>query len=188
MKSFFSKLIPLIVVVFFSLSTNLQAQYKVSAASGSISIDGTSTIHDWTETVESFTGTWNLEMVDGKISKISTAKIVAEVKSIKSGKSGMDDNTYKALKAKQHPQITYSLKSYAIQGSDVTLTGNLTIAGVTKTIKFTAKYAIVDGVINFKGSHTFKMTDFGIDPPTAVMGTIKTGDEVTVRFDLNFKK
>jgi hypothetical protein len=28
------------------------------------------------------------------------------------------------------------------------------------------------------------MTDFGIDPPTALLGTLKTRDEVTVYFDV----
>jgi hypothetical protein len=32
------------------------------------------------------------------------------------------------------------------------------------------------------------MSDFGIDPPTAVMGTIKTGDDVVVKFDFEFNR
>jgi hypothetical protein len=30
-----------------------------------------------------------------------------------------------------------------------------------------------------------KMTDFGIKPPTAIFGRLKTGDEVKVNFELN---
>ena len=41
-----------------------------------------------------------------------------------------------------------------------------------------------DGSVQFIGSVTFNMTNFNIDPPTAVMGTIKTGDEITIKFQV----
>jgi polyisoprenoid-binding protein YceI len=80
------------------------------------------------------------------------------------------------------------LKSFAVEGSTVHLTGNLTIAGVTKPVKFKSEYQVKGSDVHFTGSYSFKMTDFGIDPPTAVMGTIKTGDEIVVRFDLVYRK
>lgn len=176
------------LILFIAMHLVGFSQYKVSNASGTVTIDGTSTIHDWTENVEQFAGSLNAELAEGKLVKITSANLVVQVTSIKSGKSGMDDNTYKALKAKDHPEITYHLKSFGVQGNTVALTGSLTIAGVTKTVKFQATYKMENGQLNFSGSHTFKMTDFGIDPPTAVMGTIKTGDEITVNFNLNYSK
>jgi polyisoprenoid-binding protein YceI len=38
-----------------------------------------------------------------------------------------------------------------------------------------------------KGTTDFRLTDFQIDPPTALMGTIKTGDEVTIEFKATFQ-
>jgi hypothetical protein len=38
--------------------------------------------------------------------------------------------------------------------------------------------------IQIKGSKKVKMTDFNISPPTAMLGTLKTGDEVTISFTL----
>jgi len=35
------------------------------------------------------------------------------------------------------------------------------------------------------GSYKFKMSSFGIDPPRAMLGTIRTGDEVTIKFKIN---
>lgn len=164
------------------------SQYKLNLSNSSITIDGTSTIHDWTEVVEEFSGSINATVSNNKLEKISTSTLTIKVESIKSGKSGMDDNTYKALKSKKHPEISYQLKSYGVQGDKVHLTGNLTIAGVTKEVKFSANYSVVNGKLIFKGVHTFKMTDFEIDPPTAVMGTIKTGNQITVQFKLEYKK
>jgi hypothetical protein len=42
------------------------------------------------------------------------------------------------------------------------------------------------GQLAFEGSQTIKMTDYGITPPTALFGTLKTGDEITITFKTNF--
>ena len=45
-----------------------------------------------------------------------------------------------------------------------------------------------EGAFSACGSYIMKMTDFGVDPPTAVFGTIKTGDEITIDYNLQLKK
>jgi hypothetical protein len=40
------------------------------------------------------------------------------------------------------------------------------------------------GGLRATGVSTFKMTDFGVKPVTALLGTIRTGDAVTVKFDI----
>jgi polyisoprenoid-binding protein YceI len=45
-----------------------------------------------------------------------------------------------------------------------------------------------DQSITFNGSKKIKMTDFGISPPTALMGTMTTGDEVEVIFQVTLKQ
>ena len=49
-------------------------------------------------------------------------------------------------------------------------------------------YEIYSNIIVFRGELTLKMSDYEISPPTALMGTIKTGDEVTIRFSIPFQK
>jgi hypothetical protein len=39
-----------------------------------------------------------------------------------------------------------------------------------------------DGTIQFEGSKTINMTEFGMVPPTAMFGSLKTGEEITVNF------
>lgn len=164
------------------------AQYKYVAGESSMVIFGTSNVHDWEETCNDVTGTLNLEMDGNKISKITGISMNIPVKGIKSGKGGMDDNTYKALKEPKHPNITYKIKSFGVTDGKVHLTGTATIAGVSKEIKFPATYTVNGDKISFKGTANLKMTDFGVDPPTAVMGTIKCGDDIKFEFDIVFKK
>ena len=58
------------------------------------------------------------------------------------------------------------------------------MAGATRPIELQAKYKVLpSGELQVTVSKALKMTDFKMEPPTAMMGTIKVGDEVTVNFD-----
>ena len=50
-----------------------------------------------------------------------------------------------------------------------------------------AKQTILDNKITLIGEKKFKMTDFKIDPPKALFGTITTGDDITIKFSTTFK-
>jgi filamentous hemagglutinin family protein len=45
-----------------------------------------------------------------------------------------------------------------------------------------------DGSVTFSGSKKLKMTDYGIKPPTALMGTMTVGDEVEIVFSVTLKQ
>jgi polyisoprenoid-binding protein YceI len=67
--------------------------------------------------------------------------------------------------------------------------GYLTIAGVTQSLQlYVEGWLGGDGSITFKGSKKFKMSDFSIKPPTALMGTLTTGDEVEIVFQVSLKQ
>jgi polyisoprenoid-binding protein YceI len=162
------------------------AQYKLDQNLSSMYIDGTSTLHDWTSTVEQISGTLHAEVESNTLQKLRSINISVPVKSIKSGKSGMDKNTYNALDETNHPMISFKLKTYSIGENELTLNGELTIAGTTRMVKIKTPYEMSENRIEIEGDHSMKMTDFDIEPPTAVMGTIKTGDEIVVRYNLVF--
>ncbi|MEQ8470353.1 MAG: YceI family protein [Marinoscillum sp.] len=64
--------------------------------------------------------------------------------------------------------------------------GKLKKAGTEREIPVTATYSKESGSqkISFTGSVSIKMTDFNISPPTAMFGTMKTGDEVTIEYKI----
>ena len=47
---------------------------------------------------------------------------------------------------------------------------------------------ISDNKITLVGENKFKMTDFNIDPPKALFGTITTGDDINIKFSNFIKK
>lgn len=152
-------------------------------------IKGTSTLHNWESVVEKTEATLIINNLNDI--GIETLNVKVAVFSIKSGKKTMDKLTYKALKGKEHPMITFIFKKGEIvdENSDfinIKLIGDLTIAGITKKVSVNTKINKFGNTIALKGSHKLKMTDFGIKPPRALLGTIKTGDEITIEFNLKF--
>jgi len=66
------------------------------------------------------------------------------------------------------------------------LTGTYTIAGVSKVLKTQVKTTVANGVVNIQGSNKITFTEFGMKSPTAMFGAIKTGEDLTIKFNLNF--
>lgn len=157
-------------------------------SSSTVQIHGTSTLHDWTSDVTEFSGTFKRDNGNG-IEAIQSLQFEIKAESIKSGKGGMDKRTYSALDVKKHPMITYSLNNIAKQDSTsdgwslYNSAGELEIAGTKKEVTFTVEgKENADGTMEFKGSTDMLMSEFGIDPPSAMLGTIRSGDEITIEF------
>lgn len=184
------KTILLIFVLIFSYSISAQENLKIKIPS-TVLIKGTSTLHDWESVVEKTDA--QLKLTDNvEPSGIETLNVTVEVESIKSGKKTMDKLTYKALKSEDHPYINFVFKKGEIikqnkEFVDIKLMGDLTIGGVTKNVSVKTQINKLGKTISLKGSHKLKMTDFDIEPPTALLGTIKTGDEITIDFNLTFE-
>lgn len=176
--------------ILFCSTTILTAQnYTVVPQNSTMTVYGTSNLHDWNIKVTKITGDLGINSAD----RINVLTIKAPVSSLKSGKGIMDGKTYDAFEAKKFPNIIFQLTDVVFtkiteKDSEATLTGNLTMHGETKKFSFkTMAKTTKTGDYQFKGSVPLKMTDFKMKPPTAVMGTIKTGDAVTVKFDVTFK-
>ena len=162
---------------------------KLDPAS-TVRVDGTSNVHDWHLTSSQLTASIAVASPITAGAKVEAVTLTIPVTSLKSGKGGLDKNTYKAMNAEKHPTITFVMKTYdAVPKGDAfaaTITGLLTVNGVEKPITADATMtADAKGVMKAVGTSTFRMTDFGIKPVTALMGTIRTGDALTVRFDLS---
>lgn len=149
-----------------------------------MTIAGTSTLHDWESVVEDFTATCVL-----RGDEVERASFEATVKSIKSGTSAMDDITYKSMNEKSFPKITFVSNDVKMDGNRMTARGKLTIAGESKNITMTlSAEKWIGESVTIHGTHTLKMSHYGIDPPRAMLGTIRTGDEVTIKFNITLYK
>lgn len=168
--------------------------YYLSNPASKLKIEGTSNIHDWDITAEDQQGKLVANFENGQLIKIELLDFSVTTESLKSGKSSMDKNTYKALNTEKYKKIIYRLnKANSIEcatnsSCKVSTTGSLTIAGKTKTVDINFVITITPYKIILSGNKTLKMTEFGIDPPTAIFGTITTGDTVDIKFESSFLK
>jgi polyisoprenoid-binding protein YceI len=188
-----------IAIVMLMLSPQVmmaQSSYKLASdKDNTIKVLGTSNIHDWTMTakdVESsgvFKFNSSNELID-----VASLKFTVVAKSLKSEKSSMDNRTYKSIKADQFPKITYQLtfatvtmtqaNKYSIQ-----TTGILTIAGKTQTIAMKVTALLnADRSISIHGTEKLMLTDYGIEPPSFMLGAMKVGNDLVIQFNLTYIK
>ncbi|REH00395.1 YceI family protein [Flavobacterium aquicola] len=186
MKSTLKTITASIALFAIVLSANAQKSYTLDVKTN-FSVLGTSTMHDWEMKSASRTGTANLTVTDSKLTDINSIDITLPAETVKSEKKSMDKVAYETLKTDKFKNIKYVLKSAEkVNETTWNLTGTYTIAGVSKVLKTQIKTAVTNGVVNLQGSNKITFTEFGMKSPTAMFGAIKTGEDLTIKFNLNF--
>lgn len=130
-------------------------------------------------------------IVAGEKAVRSVAVTVAAPK-LDCGNGTMTKHALKALEADKHKTINFTLSGYELAkagtGAKTTLKGSLTLGGVTKPVVITANATDAGaGKVRVAGTYALKMSDYGLKPPSLMMGAMKVGDQVTVNFDLQLK-
>lgn len=160
----------------------------------SVTIHGTLNVHNWVETVGEVTGEMKTSPNAGGGTDLNSIRITLIVRSIRSdmGKT-MDNKTYKALKSDTDPEITFrlgaplTLKEANGKRPPIALPGQLTLAGVTRpTTLMLTDLSISPDRMEFVGTQSIIMTDFGVVPPTALFGTLKVRPALTINFKTVF--
>jgi hypothetical protein len=157
-----------------------------------IAIKGTSSLHDWVMNLEAFNSVFQLNRDGSGIKGIENVSFSCRATDIKSEYSLMDKKTRDALKADEFPEIKFSSISGNTQfAGDKSFTGSLygklNVAGNTRDVSIPFKGTFTDNnTINITASAELTMTSFNISPPTAMMGALKTGDQISVLFTLHF--
>ena len=180
-------------------------RYDADLIASRLTVEGTSTLHHWMVEGKSVGGSLifhenelaSLWTTSGPLSQplAPTVHVEIPVTSLKSGKRAMDEKMYEALKAKAHPMIVYHLESAKVttrqtaQGHDadgsfaVEATGILTVAGVERTVDIPMHVGrLSDHRLEIRGDTALRMTEFGIDPPRAMLGALRAGDTVHVHW------
>ncbi len=162
-----------------------------------LTISGTSTMHDFTCKTEKMAVYIDVDPGYTKdLTKISnpivSVQVTIAVKSLKCGNGKIDENMYKTLKADKNPVIKYTLSGYDIldgstspSGFAAKTKGTLTVVGQQKVVDMKVSAARLDaGKATAEGERTVLMTDFGIKPPSFMLGTLKVGNEIKVKFNI----
>jgi len=132
--------------------------------------------------------------IDGENPSNSSVEITIDVNSIDTRNEQRDGHlrTNDFFDIANHPQITF--KSTGIEhdgGNEFSVTGDLTIKGVTKSVTFPLEFtgAVKDpwgnDRIGFEGSTTLNRTDYGVNFNAALeAGGVLVSEKITLEFEL----
>lgn len=194
MKKITLSKITLLIAINFTLSIAAIAQTNYHTQVVDIKLNGTSNLHDWEMKAISGTSDASFVVDNDKVTSLSKMNFSLPVKNLKSGHGVMDKNTYKALNNDVNPNISFVLTSatvIATGGNNYKLNcvGKMTIAGTTNQTELLATgiYNPADKSFTVTGIKKMKMTDYKVKPPKALLGTIKTGDDISISYNLKFK-
>ena len=160
---------------------------------GQITIAGTSTVRSWTCAVApavdvTMTAAGAEALLRGERA-VETVNVTVQVAEVDCNNGKMNDHLRKALKAEAHPTIRYELSTYDVtdtaEGASVSAQGELTIAGATQPVVMAITLVRdEDGSVRARGEHQVVMPQFGVKPPSLMLGTMKVGEKVTITFDV----
>jgi polyisoprenoid-binding protein YceI len=162
----------------------------LAPAAGTITVTGTSTLHDWSVRATGLKGSLELPtgFLAGEPSPAPIATFTVPARSLTSEHDRMNKLMWAALAADKHPNLAFTLESARLQGAGgpsvkVEVKGSLTVAGVSRPVTLVMDVRRDGDRVVAGGELPLKMSDFGIKPPTAMMGTVRTGDAVLVRIE-----
>ena len=162
-----------------------------------VSIAGTSNIHAYTASttttvrltraqvarVASGANFWDDVVKPGQLEAF---EIVIPAATLTSPKEGLDKNMHKALKVQEFPDITFRLTRFTpatANAGGLNAIGVLKIAGVEREVTLALKTERAENGLVVTGEVALLMTDFGIKPPVAMLGMLKTDPKVTITFE-----
>jgi polyisoprenoid-binding protein YceI len=170
------------------------AQSPLAIDTARITIAGTSNIHDYTASTTTARVTrvrlgsavagdafWDEVQKPGGLEAFD---ISITAGSLKSTKEGLDKNMYKALKVKEHPEITFSLARIEGQPGALNAIGTLRIAGAEREVTLPLKTVRKGEKLAVSGTLGVLMTDYGIAPPKAMMSMVKADPKITITFEV----
>ena len=162
----------------------------------SMTIIGSSTLHDWEVEATDFSVQfrvpeyWFESQKRWSGSDVAGLKVTVPVEELDGGKNKMNRDLKDALNFPEYQTIEFTWEKISFSGDIDTgrraeVEGLVTIAGETKMISFNADISLNEwSQIVAKGSVRLNMEEFGIKPPTAFLGVIRTDEIVNLSFEL----
>lgn len=173
-------------------SQGLAAETPLTLSSARVSLEGTSNIHAYTASTTTvhvtmeIGGTPTGDVLEHALQPggLKTFDVTIPAATLVSEKGDLNKNMHKALKVHEHPDIRFRLGTLERLGNAYRATGSLTIAGVEREIALNLQVERKGAALAVTGNTELLMTDYGIAPPKAMLGMLKTNPKVQLRIEL----
>jgi polyisoprenoid-binding protein YceI len=175
----------------WTVAGDSQAGYRVRERLASLSAES-----DAVGRTSDVTGSITLES-NGSATTLTAGSLTIDTTTISSDEGRRDDRLRtEGLQTDTFPTASFTITqpveipASAIDGTatDVTLTGDLELHGVTTSVSIPAQARLDDGTIQVAGAITFLLSDFEIEAPNVGGFIISIADEGALEFAVNFTK
>src|SRR6185436_8098420 len=120
----------IVLVVFLLALHGVQGQKPYTLKSAKVTVNGTSSMHDWIEEATKVEWKGSLVVENNKVKSAKDVVVTIPVLSLKSEKGDtMNDKTYEAFLADKNPNIIFKLEAVSVIDANLKATGSLTMAG-----------------------------------------------------------
>ena len=162
------------------------ASVPLTFSSGSrVWVQGTSTVRGYRCESTQVSGT--ADAASTELAQLGAARgeITIPVSTLDCSNGTMNGHMRNALKAAQNPSIRFRATGVrATAAGAMTMTGQLTIAGQTRDVTVNGTAAREGSGLRVRGTHALTMTDYGVQPPRLMAGTMRVHAPVTIGFDV----
>ncbi|MEM6648167.1 MAG: hypothetical protein AAF730_18135 [Bacteroidota bacterium] len=163
------------------------------ASSSTLTVSGTSTLHDWQLTARRMTGHAALPASPAPGTRLTDVEVRVAIEDLEaSGGLPMMIKLRDVLKSKHFSSIAVIIEAtepFNEVGDSLRASGAATlhVAGARHQVTLDAQLMPhAEDTLRLKGEHRLSLRALGLKPPTAFFGQLKTGDAVTVVFSIDF--
>jgi polyisoprenoid-binding protein YceI len=156
-------------------------------------LDGTSNVrafHCESTRAQGTAGTSTIDLA--QLGSVGAAEVSLPVATLDCRNGTMNGHMRNALKADDAPTLRFRATSVQVTptGDDAgtaRMAGTLSIAGQERPVTFEGTVAKENGQLRVRGTRRITMTEWGVRPPSLMMGTMRVNPAVTVGFDVVLK-
>jgi polyisoprenoid-binding protein YceI len=159
------------------------------ATGSKVWVSGTSTVRGWR--CESVQVGGSADAGSTELAQLGAARgeLTIPLGTLDCSNGTMNGHMRNALKAGEHPAIRFRATQVRVTPSSptegaVAMTGQLTLAGQTREITVNGTAVREGTALRVRGTEELTMTDYGIQPPRLMAGTMRVRPAVTVGFDV----
>jgi hypothetical protein len=194
--------LPSVILLFFISSAFLASDADlvhrlIVLPASKLSIDGKTNVNSFTCAIAQYAGTDTLVLHEGgKNTRPVFVKgsVGLDASTFDCGMAIMTSDFRKTINSNKYPAIVIDFISFertpSYEQKEENFKGilKISLAGVTRLFEVDCFIETKpNGLIHLKGGRNFTFTDFGLKPPSRMMGTVKVKEDLTVRFHLVLK-
>ena len=122
----------------------------------------------------------HLTMLKGDVTTLKGSVDISLI-DLKSNNEDRDEHMHETINVEKYTKTTYTINS-VIKNSEGTynVLGVLSLHGISKELALLGEVSVDDKKVNIKAKTSFKMSDFGIEPPSMLFLTVRDRLDMTI--------